>query len=39
MPRQVIDLSQPLSRTTQVHPFFGTPKIVRELIHVDYAED
>ena len=39
MPRRVIDLSQPLSRTTQVHPFFTTPRIVRELIHVDYAED
>src|SRR5437868_15201742 len=39
VPRRVIDLSQPLSRTTQVHPFFTTPRIVRELIHVDYAED
>ena len=39
MPRRVIDLSQPLSRETQVHPFFGTPRIMRDLIHVDYAED
>jgi kynurenine formamidase len=37
--RRVIDLSQPLSRTTQVHPFFNPPQIVRELIHADYAAD
>jgi kynurenine formamidase len=39
VPRRVIDLSQPLSRSTQVHPFFNPPQIVRELIHRDYAED
>ncbi len=39
MPRRVIDLSQPLSPTTQVHPFFTSPRIVREMIHLDYAED
>ena len=39
MPRRVIDLSQPLGPTTQVHPFFTSPRIVRELIHVDYAQD
>ena len=35
MPRRVIDLSQPLNRESQVHPFFTTPKIVREIIHAD----
>jgi kynurenine formamidase len=39
VPRRVIDLSQPLSRETQVHPFFSTPRIMRDLIHVDYPED
>lgn len=39
MPRRVIDLTQPLSRTTQVHPFFNRPQIVREMIHADYAAD
>ena len=39
MPRRVIDLSQPLNRSTQVHPFFNPPQIVRELIHSDYAPD
>jgi arylformamidase len=36
--RRVIDLSQPLSPTTQVHPFFTSPRILRELSHVDYPE-
>jgi kynurenine formamidase len=39
LPRRVIDLSQPLSRSTQVHPFFNPPQILRELIHADYAPD
>ncbi len=39
MPRRVIDLSQPLNRSTQVHPFFNPPQIVRELIHADYASE
>lgn len=39
MPRRVIDLSQPLNRSAQVHPFFNPPQIVRELIHADYAPD
>jgi kynurenine formamidase len=34
-----VDLSQPLNRHTQVHPFFNPPQIVRELIHVDYPAD
>jgi arylformamidase len=39
LPRRIVDLSQPLTRTTQVHPFFNPPQIVRELIHADYAPD
>ena len=39
MPRRIVDLSQPLGRSTQVHPFFNPPQIVRELIHVDYAPE
>jgi kynurenine formamidase len=39
VPRRVIDLSQPLNRESQVHPFFTTPKIVRELIHADSPAD
>ncbi len=39
MPRRVIDLSQPLSRNSQVHPFFSAPRIMRDLIHVDYPEE
>ena len=39
MPRRVIDLSQPLNRESQVHPFFTTPKIVREIIHADSPPD
>jgi kynurenine formamidase len=37
--RRIVDLSQPLNRHTQVHPFFNPPQIVRELIHVDYPPD
>src|SRR5579859_1883984 len=39
VPRRIVDLTQPLNRSTQVHPFFNPPQIVRELIHVDYAPD
>ena len=39
MPRRLIDLTQPLNRSTQVHPFFNPPQIVRELIHSDYAPE
>lgn len=39
MPRRVIDLSQPLTRTTQVHPLFNPPQIVREIIHADAPPD
>jgi kynurenine formamidase len=39
VPQRVIDLSQPLNRNTQVHPFFNPPQIVRELIHSDYAPE
>lgn len=39
MSPRVIDLSQPLNRSTQVHPFFNPPQIVRELIHADYPVD
>ena len=34
-----MDLSQPLGRDTQVHPFFNPPQILRELIHADYAPE
>lgn len=39
MSRRVIDLSQPLNRSTQVHPFFNPPQILRELIHLDYKPE
>jgi kynurenine formamidase len=39
LPRRIVDLSQPLNRSTQVHPFFNTPQIMRELIHADYEPD
>lgn len=39
MPRRLVDLSQPLGRETQVHPFFNPPQILRELIHADYAPE
>ncbi len=39
MPRRLVDLSQPLGRQTQVHPFFNPPQILRELIHADYAPE
>ena len=37
MSRRVIDLSQPLSKDTQLHPFFPTVQILRHLLHADAA--
>ena len=34
MPR-VIDLSQPLSRESQLHPFFPPTQILRHIMHTD----
>jgi kynurenine formamidase len=38
MPRRVIDLSQPLSRESQLHPFFPPTQILRHIVHADAAE-
>lgn len=35
MPRRVIDLSQPLSGRTQLHPFFPPTQILRHILHAD----
>ncbi len=35
MPRRVIDLSQPLSRESQLHPFFPPTQILRHILHSD----
>src|SRR5438067_1160550 len=35
MARRVIDLSQPLSRESQLHPFFATTQILRHIVHAD----
>src|SRR5690349_24960316 len=35
MPRRVIDLSQPLSRQSQLHPFFPPTQILRHIQHSD----
>lgn len=35
MPRRVIDLSQPLDRETQLHPFFPPVQILRQIVHDD----
>ena len=37
MSRRVIDLSQPLSGQTQLHPFFPTVQILRQIVHADAA--
>jgi len=37
MPRRVIDLSQPLSRQSQLHPFFPPTQILRHIQHSDAA--
>jgi kynurenine formamidase len=36
--RRVIDLSQPLSRESQLHPFFPPTQILRHIVHSDAAE-
>ena len=35
MARRVIDLSQPLSRESQLHPFFTPSQILRHIVHTD----
>ncbi len=35
MARRVIDLSQPLGRETQLHPFFPSVQILRQIVHSD----
>jgi kynurenine formamidase len=37
MARQVIDLSQPLSRESQLHPFFPPTQVLRHIMHADAA--
>jgi kynurenine formamidase len=37
MSRRIIDLSQPLSNSTQVHPDFDSPQILRQRVHADFA--
>src|SRR5687768_6230795 len=32
---RVVDLTQPLSRQTQLHPFFPTVQILRQIVHAD----
>ena len=38
MARRVIDLSQPLSRESQLHPFFPPTQILRHIQHTDAEE-
>ena len=35
---RVIDLSQPLSRESQLHPFFASTQILRHIVHADAPE-
>ena len=35
---RVIDLSQPLSRESQLHPFFAPTQIMRHIVHADAPE-
>ena len=37
MARRVIDLSQPLSRESQLHPFFPPTQVLRHILHADAA--
>ena len=37
MARRVIDLSQPLSRESQLHPFFPPTPVLRHILHADAA--
>ena len=39
MARRVIDLSQPLSKDSQLHPFFPTVQVLRHLQHGDATGD
>lgn len=39
MGRRVIDLSQPLSKDSQLHPFFPTVQVLRHLQHSDAQGD
>ncbi len=39
MPRRVIDLSQPLNKDSQLHPFFPTVQVLRHLQHGDAKGD
>src|SRR5262249_6902449 len=32
---RVVDLTQPLSRETQLHPFFPSVQILRQIVHAD----
>ena len=38
MTRRVVDLSQPLSRESQLHPFFAPSQILRHIVHADAPE-
>jgi kynurenine formamidase len=38
MAQRVIDLSQPLSRESQLHPFFPPTQILRHILHADAPE-
>jgi kynurenine formamidase len=38
MARRVVDLSQPLSRESQLHPFFPPTQILRHIQHADAPE-
>jgi kynurenine formamidase len=33
--RRIVDLSQPLSRESQLHPFFSSTQIMRHIVHAD----
>ena len=35
---RVVDLSQPLSRESQLHPFFASTQILRHIVHADAPE-
>ncbi len=35
---RVVDLSQPLSRESQLHPFFAPTQIMRHIVHADAPE-
>lgn len=37
MPRRLVDLTQPLGASTQLHPFFPPVQILRQIVHTDAA--